>query len=301
MLESNQNLNFPAKKIPFISLFAGIEAPRVALEPLGFKCVWENEIDKNCCKLLKKHYGDKELVEGDIRNVDAKNIPDHELLVAGFPCQSFSVAGKRKGTTENRGTLFTQIVRITEIKRPKFLLLENVEGLLFNDFGRTFATILRLLGRLGYFLEWQVLNSKDFGKPQNRRRVFIIGHLGGIPERRIFPIKQHTNEKTLKIVTQLENDTPSGLSRQSDRIYSIDGLSPTLTASFLDVVVFWKNELRRLSVIEWERLQGFPDNYTSGFSDKIRKKMLGNTMTVPVIRFLGTGIMERYFENQVAT
>jgi DNA (cytosine-5)-methyltransferase 1 len=279
-------------ELTFASMFAGIEAPRVALEPLGWKCVWENEIDKNCCKLLRKHYGENELVEGDIRNVDTQNIPDHKLLVAGFPCQSFSVAGKRKGTTENRGTLFTQVVRVAENKRPQFLLLENVEGLLFNDFGRTFAVILRLLGGLGYFLEWQVLNSKNFGCPQNRRRVFIVGHLGGIPERRVFPIKQCTNEKTIEIVTQLENDTPSGLSRQSDRIYSVNGVSPTLTASFLDVVVFWREQLRRLSVTEWERLQGFPDGYTFGFSDRIRKKMLGNSMTVPVIKVIGEQILE---------
>src|SRR3990167_5374578 len=161
----------------FIEMFAGIGGFRHGLEKHRFKCVWANEIDKYACKIYRKNFGDKELFEGDIRAVDAISIPDHDLLCAGFPCQSFSIAGKRGGFEDTRGTLFFEIARIASVKRPELLLLENVKGLLSHDSGRTFGTILTTLSDLGYFLEWQVLNSKDFRVPQNRERVFIVGHL----------------------------------------------------------------------------------------------------------------------------
>jgi DNA (cytosine-5)-methyltransferase 1 len=151
-----------------------------------FNCVWANEIDKYACQIYRKHY--KEIHEGDIRTVDALSIPDHDLLCAGFPCQSFSIAGKRGGFEDTRGTLFFEIARILSAKRPKLLLLENVKGLLSHNSGATFGTILTTLSDLGYFLEWQVLNSKDFGVPQNRERVFIVGHLGRPSGRTVFPI-----------------------------------------------------------------------------------------------------------------
>jgi len=269
-------------ELTFASMFAGIEAPRVALEPLGWKCVWENEIDKNCCKLLRKHYGDKELVEGDIRNVDTRSIPNHTLLIAGFPCQSFSVAGKRKGTTEARGTLFAQIVRVATIKRPKFLLLENVKGLLSSDNGRDFAKILRVLGNLGYVLEWQVLNSKYFGIPQDRERLFIIGYLGEQCPRGIFPIPlEPINGES---VEEWQSATSSTLSTKCVERWNCPAVEVLQQSKNGDTI-------RYLIPIECERLQGFPDNYTEGFSREIRFKMLGNSMTTNVIQWLGKQIM----------
>ncbi len=153
-----------------------------------YRCVWANEIDKYACQIYRKNFGEGELYEGDIKRVSTDTIPDHELLVAGFPCQSFSIAGKRGGFEDTRGTLFFEIARIISAKRPKLLLLENVKGLLSHDRGRTFATILATLSDLGHVLEWQVFNSKDYGVPQNRERVFIIGHLGGIGGQTVFPI-----------------------------------------------------------------------------------------------------------------
>jgi DNA (cytosine-5)-methyltransferase 1 len=156
----------------------------------GFRCVWANEWDKYAAQTYRKNFPETPLSTDDIREVNADSIPDHDLLCAGFPCQAFSVAGKRKGLEEARGTLFYEIARIAERKRPRLLLLENVKGLLSHDEGRTFATILRVMGSIGYRLEWQVLNSKWFGVPQNRERVFIIGHLGDTPTRTIFPITE---------------------------------------------------------------------------------------------------------------
>lgn len=162
-----------------------------------FRCVWANDNDKYACQIYRKHYGTEELVEGDIRTIDPNSIPDHDLLTAGFPCPSFSLAGKRKGFQDIRGALFHEIVRVARIKRPKLLLLENVKGLLSNDNGKTFGTILESLGNIGYWVEWQTLNSKHFGVPQNRERVFIVGHLRGTNSKQIFPVGQ-TDESIIE-------------------------------------------------------------------------------------------------------
>lgn len=151
-----------------------------------FRCVWSCEIDKWCQAVYRYHWG--ETPAGDARGVRPEEIPDFDLLCAGFPCQSFSLAGKRGGFEDTRGTLFHEICRIARAKRPKMLLLENVRGLLSSNTYRDFAVILKSLGELGYDVEWQVLNSKDFGVPQNRPRVFVVGHLGGIRGREVFPI-----------------------------------------------------------------------------------------------------------------
>lgn len=176
------------EKLTFSEMFSGVGGFRLGLERSGWVCVWANDNDKYANKIYKKKFGDSELVEGDVREVDTRKIPSHTLLTAGFPCQAFSVAGKRKATKEARGTLFTHIVRVASAKKPKLLLLENVKGILSSDSGRTFAIILRALDGLGYDVEWQVLNSKHFGVPQNRERVFIIGHLRGTSTKQIFPI-----------------------------------------------------------------------------------------------------------------
>jgi len=149
-------------------------------------CVGYSEIDKYADQIYQKHFGGTNY--GDATKINARELPDFELLVGGFPCQAFSVAGKRAGFNDTRGTLFFDIARILKEKRPRHLVLENVKGLLSHDQGKTFTTILGVLADLGYFVEWQVLNSKDFGVPQNRERVFIVGHLGGEPRRKVFPI-----------------------------------------------------------------------------------------------------------------
>ena len=154
----------------------------------SFRCVWSCDNNKYANQVYTKQFGEANHHTGNIRGVNAEDIPDFDLLCAGFPCQSFSVAGKRKGFQDTRGTLFFEISRIAEAKRPQTLLLENVKGLLSNDRGQTFQTILQELGRIGYWVEWQVFNSKHHGVPQNRERVFIIGHLRGTGGREIFPI-----------------------------------------------------------------------------------------------------------------
>lgn len=280
------------EQLTFIELFAGIGNFRLGLEKIGWKCVWSNEIESKACTIYRKHYGGNELVEGDIRDVDPKKIPDHTLLCAGFPCQAFSSAGKRKGLGEDRGTLFTHIARIAAVKKPKFLFLENVEGLLFCDSGKAFATIIRILGGLGYLLEWQVFDGKDFGLPQSRRRTIIIGHLteSGRNPRPIFPIKVEKNPKTIQLLAEITGETPSGLSRQGDRLYDIDGISPTIMHQFIAAsvpLIYINNEIRPLTPVEVERLQGNPDNYTEGFRDSVRIGLVGNAIAVPMVSEIG--------------
>ena len=168
--------------------------PQQTHDTSGFKCVWANDIDKYAAKIYQKRFPDTPFITGDIRDINADSLPDFDVWCSGFPCQSFSVAGKRRGLDEARGTLFYEIARIAERKRPRLLLLENVKGLLSHDEGRTFATILRVMGSVGYRCEWQVLNSKWFGVPQNRERVFIIGHRKDQPYKSVFPITEINNE-----------------------------------------------------------------------------------------------------------
>lgn len=167
--------------IRYFDMFAGIGGFRSGLEAIGgFECVGYCEIDKYAKQAYEAMYDTGgELYFDDARKIVLEQLPDFDLLVGGFPCQSFSIAGARKGFDDTRGTLFFEIARIASVKKPKYLFLENVPGLLNHNQGRRFETILRTLDELGYDVCWQVLNSKNFGVPQSRTRVFIIGYLRG--------------------------------------------------------------------------------------------------------------------------
>lgn len=156
----------------YVSLFSGIGGFEQALNKLGGTCVFASEIDKFAAKAYETLYG--EAPNGDITQIEAGDIPEHDLLVGGFPCQAFSVAGKRGGFEDARGTLFFEIARIAAEKQPKVLLLENVKGLVGHDKGRTLDTIVKTLNDIGYRVDFEVLNSKYFGVPQNRERIFIV-------------------------------------------------------------------------------------------------------------------------------
>lgn len=217
-----------------------------------------------------------------------KNYLNFDLICGGFPCQSFSIAGKRGGFADTRGTLFFDLARIIKVKRPRLLLLENVKGLLSHDQGRTFATIIATLDELGYDLQWQVLNSKNFGVPQNRERVYIVGHLRGEPRPQVFPITQQA-ETVDKAVFVDESQW-----RREGRLREYEGISPTLNTNagggHLPLILQKEPQgtLRRLTPVECERLQGFPDGWTKGVSDTQRYKCLGNGATVNVVRRVAT-------------
>lgn len=168
--------------IRFFDMFAGIGGFRSGLEAVGgFECIGHCEIDKYANQAYNAMYDTEgEVFFADARTIDPAALPDIDLICGGFPCQSFSIAGKRRGFADDaRGTLFFEIARLAAAKRPAFLLLENVPGLLSHDGCQTFATILSTLDELGYDVAWQMLNSKDFGVPQSRKRVYIVGYLRG--------------------------------------------------------------------------------------------------------------------------
>lgn len=156
----------------FIDLFAGIGGFRMAFNNEDFKCVFSSEINKHCQEVYFKNYN--ELPHGDITKINPKDIPDFDILTGGFPCQPFSICGKRKGFEDTRGTLFFNICNIIKEKQPKVIVLENVKHITHHDGGKTFKVIIESLEDLGYFVEYKILNAKDFGIPQNRERIIIV-------------------------------------------------------------------------------------------------------------------------------
>ena len=210
------------KTIRFIDMFAGIGGFREGLRLAGgFECVGFCECDKYAQQSYRALFEcEEEWYSPDARTIDPAELPKFDLLCGGFPCQAFSIAGSRKGFGDPRGTLFFELARLAEARKPRYLLFENVPGLLNHNHGRTFAAILDTLERLGYFVEWQVLNSKDFGVPQSRRRVYIVGYLDERCRGKIFPFTG-TNETPLTCI----HDGPQG-----SRIYDPGGVSCTLTS-----------------------------------------------------------------------
>ena len=225
----------------FLDLFAGIGGFRMGLESLGHECVGFCEIDKFARKSYKAIYN----TEGEVELHDITKVTNEEwrkfrgtvdIICGGFPCQAFSIAGKRRGfLDETRGTLFFEIARAAKEIKPPLLLLENVKGLLSHDKGRTFRTILSTLDELGYDAEWQVLNSKDFGVPQNRERVFIIGHLRGTGGRPVFPIRGENGKSSaerlgINILGNTKN--PNGTAQGTrDMVHGPNGIVGALTAT----------------------------------------------------------------------
>ena len=180
----------------YLSTFSGIGGFELGIKKKG-ECIGYSEINKYAIQIYAKHFPNHKAY-GNITNISTDTLPDFDLLCGGFPCQSFSIAGKRGGFDDTRGTLFFELVRIARAKRPRYLFFENVKGLLSHDGGRTFDTIIRTIDELGYDCQWQVLNSKNFGVPQNRERVFIIGHLRGTPRPKVFPITE-SNDSSIKV------------------------------------------------------------------------------------------------------
>ena len=210
------------KTIRFVDMFAGIGGFREGLRQAGgFECVGYCERDQYALRSYRALFNTEgEWFIDDARKANPQTMPKFDLLCGGFPCQAFSIAGTRKGFGDPRGTLFFELARLAEARKPPYLLFENVPGLLNHDSGRTFAAILDTLGRLGYFVEWQVLNSKDFGVPQSRRRVYIVGYLNARCAGKILPFTA-ANETALACIHD---------GSQGSRVYDPGGVSCTLTS-----------------------------------------------------------------------
>ena len=236
---SQRQSHFLDKQMKFLDLFAGIGGFRLGMESAGHECVGFCEIDKYARASYKAIHN----TEGEIELHDITRVTDEsirrfgsvDVICGGFPCQAFSIAGHRRGFEDTRGTLFFEICRFASVLRPKYLFLENVRGLLNHDGGATFETIIRTLDELGYDVEWQVLNSKNFGVPQNRERVFIIGHLRGERTRNVFPISGESEQSDyqppkIEIIGNTKN--PNGTSKGTKSVvYGSGGVVGTLTAT----------------------------------------------------------------------
>ena len=223
----------------FLDLFAGIGGFRLGMESAGHECVGFCEIDK----FARASYQAIHDMKGEIELHDITTVSDEsirrfgsvDIICGGFPCQAFSTAGNRRGFEDTRGTLFFEIARFASILKPRYLFLENVKGLLNHDRGNTFEVILSALDELGYDVEWQVLNSKNFGVPQNRERVFIIGHLRGGSGRKVFPISGESEQSDhqppkIEIIGNTKN--PNGTSKGTkSAVYGSGGVVGTLTAT----------------------------------------------------------------------
>lgn len=224
----------------FLDLFSGIGGFRLGLERSGHTPVGYVEIDKFARQSYQAMYN----TDGEWTAEDINKVTDEEwrkfngtveLIAGGFPCQSFSIAGKREGfLNQTKGTLFFEVARAVKQIKPRFVFLENVKGLLNHDKGNTFRTILNTFDELGYDVEWRICNSKDFGVPQNRERVYIIGHLRGDSEREVFPFFGENGEINQSIIKQIGNVSTGKMlenNSQSGRVYSLDSLSPTISAA----------------------------------------------------------------------
>ena len=305
------------------SLFSGIGGIDLAFQQAGFEIVWANEFDRDAAKTYRHNFGGEHLVERDIKSVKTEVIPDFDVLVAGFPCQPFSIAGKQKGFDDPRGNLFFEIARIVKDKRPPVIFLENVANLLQHDDGKTFLTIYNALVPYGYTFKYRVMDAIEYGNvPQHRTRIFIVAFLDNDKcERFEFPDK-------LKLTVKL-NDILVRSARHDESYYYTDssvyyedlkrivtdklalykiydsGVSrkahyvcPTLTANmgtFPDRVPIIKDDygIRKITPYECLALQGFPKEYRfPKIPMASAYKQCGNSVVVPVIRRMAERIKE---------
>lgn len=273
----------------YVDWFAGIAGFGIAAEKNGLKCKGACDNDRFARQTYAKNFG-HEPEFGDATEVDPREVPDHDLFCAGFPCPAFSIAGKRQGFRDPRGTLFFEICRILETKQPNYALLENVEGLLSAPFvdesgvavpetaGWVFYRILESLGDLGYSVQWQVLYSRHW-VPQDRRRVYIVCNSRKVPFPEVLPLFDIAGEVGRN--KGIPGHGPIGKlhSHQGGRVYGPGSIGPTLTAGDKSPFIDDGIGLRLMTPVERERSQGFPDDWTEGVSDSQRMKQCGNAIT----------------------
>jgi DNA (cytosine-5)-methyltransferase 1 len=294
------------------SVCSGIEAATVAWHPLGWHAAWFSEIEDFPKRVLAYHYPDTPDL-GDMTTIcTRKNLPSIDLLVGGTPCQSFSVAGERAGLDDARGNLALEFCKIARALKPRWIVWENVAGILSSNNGEDFGTVIGEMAKCGYGIAYRVLDAKYFGVPQTRRRVYTVGYLGDWrrPAAVLFePEMLQGNPATSKNPEQktppmVQGNSPESGPRFVDVYnHALDngkwtGLcAPTVTASFglgnaIGPKVLENKGVRKLMPIEGERLMGFPPSYTDilGAKDAARYKAIGNSMVVPVMRWIGERI-----------
>lgn len=287
-------------------------------------CAGYSEVNKYATSVYERYFREHKNY-GDITEINTGELPDFDILTAGFPCQPFSITGKRGGFEDTRGTLFFELARILKDKRPSYFVFENVEGLVSHKNGRSFGVIIKTLDEVGYDLQWQVLNTEWHGLPQRRKRIFIVGNLRGRPRPQVFPIGKST---------ELFEERDEGITVGTWRTH-LDGrgfraisgsVSPTIPAraredgsgqpvilvpiesyhgDITNLAIHDGKLIRRLTPLECERLQGFPDLFTLKGSDNVvisdaqRYKLLGNAVTVRVIEDIFSKLFEAIRKDRI--
>ncbi len=321
-------------KFTFIDLFAGIGGFRIAMQNLGGKCIFTSEWDKEAQRTYRANFGDQPF--GDITKEETKSfVPEEfDLLCAGFPCQAFSIAGRRGGFEDTRGTLFFDVAEIIKRRRPKAIFLENVKGLKNHERGRTLETILNVLREdLGYFIpEPQIINAKNYGVPQNRERIYIVGFRGDlginkfeypeptgikttfadVKESNVVPTKYYISTQYLRTLHSHKARHESKGNGFGFEIIPDEGIANAIVVGGMgrernlvidDRIIDYtpmtnirgevnRDGIRKMTPREWARLQGFPDEFLIPVSDASAYKQFGNSVAVPAIQATGKAILE---------
>lgn len=312
------------KKYTFIDLFAGIGGFHLALASFGATCVFASEWDKSAAETYNNNFGLEPF--GDITKIPEERIPKHDILCGGFPCQAFSIAGKQKGFADTRGTLFFEIARIAQYHKPKVLFLENVKNLATHDGGNTIATIINTLNNLEYKVFTKVLNTSNFGLPQNRERLYIVAFHNSLKsEQFTFPREPNIatslnniledNPKIVKVIERNDIELNAGYTPpsylfpdqiivnkpiqigkvnkggQGERIYHTSGHAITLSAHGGGIgsktgLYYVQGKVRKLTPRECARLQGFPEEFVINASEIQAYKQFGNSVSVNTLQYI---------------
>ena len=329
------DIPFPAPLNPeftFIDLFSGIGGFRIPLQELGGKCLFSSEFNSYAQKAYELNFG--EVPFGDIEEIPMDIIPTHDILCAGFPCQPFSISGKMRGFEDTRGTLIYNVLKIIENKQPKVVFLENVKHLVYHDKKRTLTTIVRHLEELGYFVQTKVLNATEFGLPQNRERIVIIGNkqkkfdFSKLRKSQPVVLKYfldknnsfeyleepytiqeekkvqksglifagYRNKAIRKAGVREGTENLSRVHKQPNRIYSTEGVHPALPSQESSGR-FWilhNGKVRKLTITECYRIMGFPEQYKFIQSKSELYRQIGNSVAIPMIKAIGEQIKYQF-------
>ena len=304
------------------SLFSGIGGIDLGFEQAGFEIALANDMDASACKTYRHNFPNTHLIESDVRDIDPRTLPDIDVLVAGFPCQPFSIMGYRRGFKDPRGNLFFEISRFIDIKRPRVVFLENVRNLMEHDNGKTFLVIYNTLAQFGYSVKYKVINATDVNIPQNRARIFIVAFLNiedcdrfAFPE--VMPLEASVEDiidRSVKHDDIYYYGSSSRYFKELDAkivdktgIYRIDDsgvatrkwdICPTLKANmgiYPDRVPIIRDDfgIRKLTPMECLAFQGYPKDYAfKGISLESAYKQCGNTVCVPVVRSIADNIIK---------
>lgn len=314
-----------AQKLKVASMFAGIGGICLGFKNAGCNIVWANDIDKYACRTYRLNFGNSYLVEQDIQLIEPKCLPDFDILTAGFPCQSFSSVGLQKGLDDPRGNLFFETARFVAEKKPQVVFFENVANLVKHDEGKTFNVIYSSLAELGYFVKYKLMNASDYGIPQQRNRIYIVGFLDKSKcDRFVFPDEKPLKKTAFHFFDKEKQDDAYYMDNHKKwdemirfmtdkkRIYrftdwglskSRDGICPTLLAAmgspYERIPFFFDSfSIRKITQRECARLQGFPDSFLLPV-DKTPKqvyKQLGNTVVVPLVKEIAKNILVTFKE-----